>query len=216
MKIKWLCTFWFLLLILNSFSQIRILNQSLIYPDSAVLYVCVDNRLVIEGLDSTKQYAIKLTNGSVSKNEFSKFNEYILQVGIFNSLDTISVAYKNKTLFSKIFRIEKIGEQIAMLDSFQIKIISKAELKKCKSLRVCIPNCISIANQRMTVFSYQIYFDCKTCDEIPVLENKNGELNKNIYKYIDYLKSGDKIYFENIKYSPSGCFRKIDIAYTIK
>lgn len=201
------------MLIENGFSQVKILNQSLIYPDSAVLYVGVGNKIIIIGPDTTKQFEVISSSGTLQSN---KRNEYDARVSKPNSLDTIFVLYKKKIIASKIFRVDLIGEPIAMLDSIKTRIVTKAELKKCKELKVNIPNCISIINERITVFKYQIYFDCKTCDEIPVLENSNGILNKNFYKYIDYLKSGDKIYFENIKYSPSGCFKKIDISYTIK
>ncbi|HUM51146.1 MAG TPA: GldM family protein [Chitinophagales bacterium] len=217
MKIKWLCVLGFLLLIINSFSQIRILNQSLIYPDSAVLYVGVDNWLKIEGTDSSKQYFVHSSYGNLKESSFRNFNTFYLYGNKYNYRDTI-VVYNSKMqkLAEQIFRVDFISDPITVLDSIPVGFITKNQLMKAQRLYVEIPNCL--LRSMYDILSFSVIFNCKKCDDFPVISNAGSFMSPQFFKVIPYLTFGDKVIFEEIKVKGSSAMtRKLPaIAYTIK
>lgn len=201
----------------NLFSQIRILNQSLIFPDSAVLYVGVDNRLKIEGTDSSKQYYVHSSYGNLKEIAFRNFNTFYLYGNKYNYRDTI-IVYNSKMqkLAEQIFRVDFINNPVTVLDSIPVGLITKNQLLKAQRLYVIIPNCL--LRSMFDILSFNVTFDCKKCDGFSVISNTGSFLSPQFYKAIPYLTFGDKVIFEEIKVKGvDGLSRKLpSITYTIK
>lgn len=178
--------------------SIKIINTNLIQPDSAILYAGADNIIRIDGLDSTKEYFISSTFGDLSEEAFLTFNKFYLNGNNLHRFDTISVFdNKQKLLFSKIFRVEKLKMPIVQLDNLKAGVISKDSLQIAEFLKIEIPN--SVIKQPFYVQSFQIYIQCKKCTTVPYLYNEGAYLQEDFYNYLPFLKSGDKLIIQSVK-----------------
>ena len=201
----------------NTVSSVKIVNESLLYPDSAILYANVYNWIKIEGLDSTREYFISSTFGDIVQSPFKEFNNFYLKDSSDHHYDTI-VVFNDKMLpvFSKSFTIQTFSKPVIKLDSLETGTVSKAILKKAELLNVSIPGCNF--KDPCSIQSYQIYIQCKKCKEVPYLYNQGATLQDKFYSYIPLLKAGDKIIFQSIKIrdAKSSILRIPALTYVIK
>ena len=134
-------TFILIFLPLSVVAQYQICNKSLVDSSLSILYVGIENVIEIKGPDDLLDYELIVSTGTLTKmNNEENLYSFVINNNK-NLLDTLSIRSKNKELFSKVFKVEKVGYPVAKVGKIQDTLASTSELVSNPFLIVDIPNC---------------------------------------------------------------------------
>ncbi len=189
----------YLLFFLLSFSQsviaqVKIINLSLLKPDSNILYVGIENKLKIQGLENFNN--IRLFHDGLRANS-SKDGIFYLHVPS-RGISKIKIYYLKKRIISREFYKNVIPSPIAGLGIFSDTTISILDIINEQELKVFLPNCILNMKFGIRNFNTKIVSKKGVQDFGLTYGNK---LPSNLITIISKLESGDKIIFDEIRTS---------------
>jgi hypothetical protein len=173
--------------------QVKIENYSLQKSDTNILYIGIENKIHISGLNSFSNTKILLNGRYYSADKSGIF--YVHSSSIGTSL--IQVLLNSKVIASKTFHSKRINEPIVLLGNFRDTSLSKSEIKNYNILRVLIPDCL--LDVKLPVINYQIMLISKNRDLN--ISNKiiGSKIPAPLITLIEKLEKGDKIIFDDIR-----------------
>jgi hypothetical protein len=202
--------FCFLLFPLTTFCQIGMINSSLVDSSRNVLYRGIENKIVITGITNYDSIKFHSLNGEIVHWEKSNIvpSTFLLKIGTkvhdTLSFDRISIIKLHDTLYTKTFKVDKIGEPLLQLGQIQDSLVSIDEMVENKKLNVVIENCFY--DHQFKVFSFHFTIKPKSGKkEINFQETKgNLLLNRHIRK-IKRLKKDDELIFSQVLAHGADC-----------
>jgi hypothetical protein len=192
-----------------SSAQIDIVSESVNHRDSNVLFIGVDNILILKGANG-RPYVLTANNAEILKLD----GKFLLR--LYNQNNTILKLYKNKKLvLTKTFRVEVVSRPKAQLGAITDTTASISEILANPFLQVVTPN--STYKHEYSVFDFAL----------DVITSENDTLWKSAYmkgnfitdqklKIIRELHLNDQLHFHNIRVTCPGCRIFIVPPLTIK
>lgn len=177
-----------------SFGQISIINLSLTDSSLDIAYVGVDNHIALKGVNRLSTLIISVTNGTIEKYAS---NEYLFRM---QNTDTsvFSVKQNGKVIASKTFKGSTLPSPVAGLGNLKDSVVTMKQIELNPFLAIILPNCFYRNNSTILGFS-AAFFNHETNDSLFTSADRN-KLSPQQLKIIKELKSGDTIYFDNIRY----------------
>jgi len=126
-----------ILLVSHCYSQIRIINSSLVDTSNNILFEGIENDIRIYGNQSNSYRLISKRNAPI--NKFSASN-FIITPGS-GVIDTLLLFDKNKLIHEEIFRINPLPDYILTLGSIKEGLATREQIVLNKRLQVYIPGC---------------------------------------------------------------------------
>ena len=173
-------------------SQVDIINKTLVVQDSSVLYIGIANAIQII---NTKNpfFEIRSASGRLR----STGNPFIFELRPSGpGPDTVYLFDGNEVMFKKGFRAVYLPPIEAKLGTLRKEEATQEEIYINGWLVLTIPNCT--CKTSFVVSSFEIEFDGEDVDE-EVLKIEGDRVTTKARKIIKNLKSGDVVYFDNIK-----------------
>jgi GldM C-terminal domain len=193
----------FVLLFQLSNGQISITNQSLTDSSLGYLYIGVENVIVVSGL--ADNYTINISGGASSIRRLEK-NKYVARVAAQTDNCQIIFLKGSKVIFKKEFKVRIVPDPIATINGLRDTSMKANSLLVNPFISVRLPGCFFRLNY--SVYSFQAIFIQDT-DSTTTSTNRASFSTEQI-KFIKNSKSGDKIYFDNIRVSePNGRLAKL-------
>jgi gliding motility-associated protein GldM len=200
MKTKaFLATALFILLSTVSFSQ----HFAVAADKMNVLYIGVENpvSIAIAGV-SAESIQVSIDNGAITGSK----GKYIVRISD-GSTATIDIMANGKKVGSQMFRVKRIPTPVTYAGQYKGEAhVSKAELESITSVNVTLEN-----------FDFDVHFEVVSFDMSSVSDftsviftSKTKALTPEMKSQLQSLKSGSKVYFENVTVkAPDGTLRKI-------
>lgn len=174
-----------ILLPVSLFSQVEILNNSLINPKARIVYIGVDNNLSLSGMDISK-VEIYTTNGFLANG--TSPGTWILKCSK-KSADTLTLKKNGKIIYKQVMDVKSVPFPEIRLGSSK-GITSKSKIAADPQLRVILPDCLLKVNLAVIQFDVDI-------DEEGIISGYR--LTKNQLSLISQMKSGSKLTFTQLK-----------------
>lgn len=190
--------FAFIILYKLPFAQIAVISESVIHPDSNILYIGVDNIIKVSGINN---YKILSTNSEVNKIQKDKFN-----IRVSNFGESIIKLYKNRKLtFSKVFRIDVIHTPIPQLGTIVDSFSTVREILIDPSLQLVLRG--SSYKHSFQIVRFDITIIRVNGDTISKGNVVGNLIPANQLNIIQRLGDGDHLYFSNIYGTCPDCRR---------
>jgi hypothetical protein len=192
-------TFMWVFLLKSLQGQVVLKNSSLTSPDSALLYIYVDNILEITGVKYDNTIKVSSTN-----SELKKINGKITLIPKLEGNDTVRL-YKGKNkLIEKVFKVAHFETPIVQIAATKDSILYPDKILNTPFVSIIIPH--SIYKCRTTVYGYTLEIKAKR-SEPKFFSCSSSEIPKDALHVIKALKAGDELLFTGIKggIGPSFC-----------
>ena len=191
-------------------AQPDILNISLTDSTKNILFVGVDNRLLLKNISLT-QGSLSIRNG-VLVTKLAK--EFVARVNSDSTKAVITFTKKNKVVFSKEFEIASIPDPVARLGYIPDSIASIGQILANPYLT---SGCNCYLNYPVYIISFKLSINKVQGDEYGGFATGNKLTGEQI-KQIRECSSGDKLVFTDIRaLGPDSRTRKLpDFTITIK
>jgi hypothetical protein len=189
---KSLMFFSMVLLSEKGLSQVDIINKTLIVQDSSVLYIGIANAIQIV---NTKNpfFEIRSASGRLR----STGNPFIFELRPAGpGSDTVYLFDGNEVLLKKAFKAVYLPPIEAKLGTLRKEEATQEEIYINGWLVLTIPNCT--CKTSFEVSSFEIEFDGEDVNE-EIMKIEGDRVTTKARKIIKNLKSGDVVYFDNIK-----------------
>jgi hypothetical protein len=184
----------FLLIILLSktgFSQLDIINNTLLSPDSNTLYIGISNAIKII---NTKNPFFEIR--AASRGLSSTHDPYVFELRATKpGWDTVFVFNGDEMLIQKAFKIVFLPPVEAKLGTLRVDEATQEEIYINGWLVLLIPNCKCTPSY--TVSSFELGFESDEVNE-DVMQIEGDRLTTKARKIIKSLKPGDVVYFDHI------------------
>jgi hypothetical protein len=175
-------------------AQVDIINTSLYKSDIRYLNFGIDNIIKVAGIKDGDDYTLVSSAGSqIKKSNFS--NIFYLEVKRLNTKDTIKVIKNDTAIYQKIFTTEQTKEPVLRLGFISQPFTTLKELSSPNEFEWVFPN----SNLTYSIRSFTFVSSRKPKKEINCVGNS---FTPKVYAAIKKLKSGDKVFIDNIK---AGC-----------
>ncbi|MEP6701169.1 MAG: GldM family protein, partial [Bacteroidota bacterium] len=138
-------------------------------------------------------YAIEITNGGGSLSKTGK-NEYIVRVNSVMDTFSIRITQNGREILRKQFKTRSMPEPFATWNGLKNTTASRSSILTNPFLIVLIPH--YYFRGELNIVSFRATF-VRDADSISTYSGGNQFTNEQI-GIIKLLKSGDKIYFDNI------------------
>lgn len=182
---------------LLSFGQLSLKSKTVAHPDSSVLFIGIDNHLVIEG--TTTKDDIRLTTSKASVSRISN-NEFTVRVSHTGEIPFEIYNYnkpKRKLLLSKVFRSETLNSPEAHLGNTTDTIRTTKEILADPRLLVVIPQ--SNYKHYFTIIRFGLTIRKSNGEILLDAENTPGNMLTKMQKdTIEELTAGDTVTFNEM------------------
>lgn len=220
------------------YSQIVISNVKLIDSTKRILYVGIDNEIVINGIDSTYEIAFKKSLCTLNKSNQTENRFYVRASK--RGRDTLQIKRKNKKIFETEYLIEYIQEPICHFPNVQKGKATKRDIISKPFLYCYIPNnflkikfiissfkvCTIHLNDTLALYDNEKFYRPDTIEvtdpitsEIKLIIKMKKSTNKINYgnkltdfqiKSLEEINIGDKLFISDIEVlCPDGMNRRM-------
>lgn len=171
-------------------AQTSIKNISLTRPDTNLLYIGMRNVLSISGVD-LKRCEVTATNSKIDTTGgiISIIPQYE------EKYDTLTVISKNKVLIKKNYIILKLPNIDFKISNSRDSVIIKEVLISFPYMSAFLPYCLFKHSYRITSFDLKIQ---RTNQREIFYKAISNKYTREMIDEIKSLKSGDKLFFNNI------------------
>jgi GldM C-terminal domain len=186
-----LCKLIFFLLVANAANaQVQLLNTSLIKPDSAILFLGVENKLSLIGIKWNSSI-----NCTSSKCAIDTFTGFIIAKPHLIGLDTLRIFDAKSKVFEKVFRIDTLPNPTMLIAGSADTVLYKEAFAAVPNIAIVYANCLFKSKARVTEFEMTIV---KKDTSIYRIYTRGYFFSEEALSKIELLKRGDKIVFDNI------------------
>jgi hypothetical protein len=178
-------------------AQEQMKNESLIDPNLNIVYIGVQNDIVITGVRNFKHLTLTSSSGSENKSypRKGRFRMSYQKAGI----DTLRLYKKSKLILEKIYTVDRFGDLKIELGTIKDTTATVAEILANPVLNVVIPNCYYNFGIRVIAFEMSFITDNNGVAKITLDPTVGNELHDELIEVIKILNKGDKLFFDNIK-----------------
>lgn len=202
---------------LTILAQADIKNTSLTNPNLALLYMGIENRITVSGLENDT--TLKLTSAAGQVVEFKWNNDprlFFVKIN-YADTDTLKLYQDDELLLTRVYQVKEIGYPIPQLGDIADSIAIIQQILENPTLNVVIPDCYF--DHRFRVFCFKVTFLKAKGDTLKTFDRTNGnQLTNAQTKIIGDLKPGNKIAFTEITATCPDCaLRRLNpLTITIK
>lgn len=172
-------------------AQLRLLNNSLSTPDSAVLYIGINNRISINGLPTVASVSLRNGEMAVVADKDGFFNIATSQKGNL----PVAVYVGNQKKHEVLFSVRRIPDPVVVLGRWRNAAINKDSLLGYHRLEVVLPDCL--ARYKDNVLSFDVQINNGGTDS-PVHHVKGDSLPGELLAMVRQLQAGGQLVFSNI------------------
>ena len=205
-------TFLILLAVLPVFanSQIKIFNISLVDSTQSILYTGIDNVIRFAGVNQSK-FTRKIEKGMLT---YLLDNRIVARVSQPGDTAVIKLLDKNRVIFEQKFKIAEVPSLVATVGHLNDSIATISRLLMNPFLTV---ECLCYLKNDFRVISFEMTVHSAVESDFLLLSSTERFTDEQI-RTIKDCKSGDKLYFDNIRaISPDSRTRKLpSFTITIK
>lgn len=177
-------------------AQIRLRNISLTKPDSSILYLEVDNKLVFDIPVDPKAITIKSTKSKIVLSD-----SILIVAADYLGNDTITVYQGKKQILQQVFMVADLCPGKVKVSNTYDTVISKEQLLAFPTLSIGAPGCLFKPKYYIIDFFVTFYHNGKI---VYKYLNTSDKINASGIEQIMMLERGDKIVFEGVR---CGCPR---------
>ena len=182
----------FTILSVTTYSQVKIINESLTDSSKNIFYIGVDNWIRTSVFDNN--YSITITKGCGTIQETRKGN-YIVRVSAITDLCELFLLKGTKNILRKSYLVRTIGDPVATLSGIRDTTVSRNRILLNPFLSIVIPNCFYQHNIQVVSFT-AIFIN----DRDSLTTNANGNLlSQEQIRLVKEANPGSNIYFDNIR-----------------
>ena len=191
-------------------SQIKVFNISLIDSTRPILYIGVDNAIRFAGINESK-FSKKIEKGMLT---YLGYNQIIARVSQPGDTAIIKLLDKDRIIFERKFKIAEVPSLVATVGHLNDSIATISRLLMNPFLTV---ECLCYLKNDFRVISFEMTVHSAVESDFLLLSSTERFTDEQI-KTIKDCKSGDKLYFDNIRaISPDSRTRKLpSFTITIK
>jgi hypothetical protein len=188
-------------------------NLNLSKPEEPVMYLGVENTIMIQGAYQGKNLQLESRRGKLVMQAGTSIRGTIT----YQHLDTDTIRfYADSVLVSeKIYRVDTLCAPSIALRTISKNQITTDELLKAAKLEAVFPSCIYRWRGRVSKWSYQVYRKGKALGE--EVHSQLNAFDKETRAYFETLKPGDEIQFNVSEITnAANTFKPTSKRYTIK
>jgi len=191
-------------------SQIKIFNISLVDSTQSILYTGIDNVIRFAGVNQSK-FTRKIEKGMLT---YLLDNRIVARVSQPGDTAVIKLLDKNRVIFEQKFKIAEVPSLVATVGHLNDSIATISRLLMNPFLTV---ECLCYLKNDFRVISSEMTVHSAVESDFLLLSSTERFTDEQI-RTIKDCKSGDKLYFDNIRaISPDSRTRKLpSFTITIK
>lgn len=173
--------------------QIKIQNLSLTKPDTAIIYVGIDNKIKVDGLNDNHNTTLMFSGNNIvlDKNGYA-----VIRAAIVGKARMI-LKKEGKELFSKEYTIDLIPKAKTRFGLDEDTRMTFDNILRNNKLSLYLPNCYAKLDYDILSFKLTIYSKEKSITQEHDIEGDKIPLH--IIKFISQLQSGDKLHFKPLR-----------------
>jgi GldM C-terminal domain len=209
MKTKWLGLSLLLLVPTALAAQVQLRNLSLSSPDSAVLYIGINNQLTVAGFKHLQNITLHYHDNIVSPNKDGLFHVAVVTKGNM----PIAVFQGHRKVKEISFAVRQITDPVVVLGNWQDNNIPKDSLLLNRRLRIIFPDCLIDYRDEVLYFDFQII----TGNQSGTVHHiKGNRMPDELLPQLAKLQTGDKLIFTNICSSFAFIHNRFSFSLTIQ
>jgi hypothetical protein len=184
------------------FSQIKITNESLVYPEKRILYLGVVNSIEVNDADSLELTIVDSGKDTVQSSGTTFFYKPKRE----DEFDTLTLLYKGKVIDTAIFKVKVLNKAQVFLGDTRDTTVSKDYILSNPGLRISFYP--SILECWMYINQYDASLIKKNGDEIPLTGVGSKFSNENL-KILEEAEHGDELFIKYITFiSPASSLQR--------
>jgi GldM C-terminal domain len=189
-----LCTLIFFFLVANAaHAQVQLVNASLTKPDSAILFLGVENKLLLSGIKWNSSI-----NCTSSKCAIDTYTGHIIAKPDLTGLDTLRIFDAKSKVFEKVFRIDTLPNPTMLIAGSADTFLYKEAFAGVPNIAIVYTNCLFKSKARVTEFEMTIV---KKDKSIYRIYTRGYLFCEEALSKMQLLKRGDKIFFDSITFA---------------
>lgn len=175
------------------YSQIKVTNESLIYPEKRILYLGVENSIEVNGADSLELIIVDSRKDTVQNLGTTFFYKPRRDDGF----DTLTILYNGKVLDTAIFKVKVLSKAQVYFGETRDTTVSMDYILSNPGLQISFYP--SILKCWMNINQYDASLIKKNGDEIPLTGVGSKFSNENL-KILEGAEHGDALFIKYITF----------------
>ena len=181
----------------HAFAQKKptLINTSLTKPEMAIMYVSVENVIMVYGEIPGKYIRMERSGGPLEVRPGMAMRALLKYTEI--GFDTLRVFDNDKLIIEKVYEIKKLSTYAIGIKGTRDSILTKEEFLKAKSLEVFMPGGYYKPKQKIS--SYTITISNESGKVLQKVKVEGINFSEALELHLDKIKAGTSILFSDIK-----------------
>lgn len=181
----------------NAFAQKKptLINTSLTKPEMAIMYVGVENVIMVYGNIPGKYIRMERSGGPLEVRPGMAMRALLKYTEI--GFDTLRVFDNDKLIIEKVYEIKKLSSYAIGIKGTRDSILTKDEFLKAKSLELFMPGGYYKPKQKIS--SYTITISNESGKVLQKVNVEGTTFSEALELHLDKLKTGTSLLFSDIK-----------------
>ena len=181
----------------NAFAQKKptLINTSLTKPEMAIMYVGVENVIMVYGEIPGKYIRMERSGGSLEVRPGMAMRALLKYTEV--GFDTLRVFDNDKLLIEKVYEIKNLGTYAIGIKGTRDSILTKEEFLKAKNLELFMPGGYYKPKQKIS--SYTITISNESGKVMQKVNVEGTIFSAPLELHLDKIKAGTSLLFSDIK-----------------
>ena len=181
----------------HAFAQKKptLINTSLTKPEMAIMYVSVENVIMVYGNIPGKYIRMERSGGPLEVRPGMAMRALLKYTEV--GFDTLRVFDNDKLIIEKVYEIKKLSTYAIGIKGTRDSILTKEEFLKAKSLEVFMPGGYYKPKQKIS--SYTITISNESGKALQKVNVEGINFSEALELHFDKIKAGTSILFSDIK-----------------
>ncbi|MBK7683143.1 MAG: hypothetical protein IPJ26_12075 [Bacteroidetes bacterium] len=181
----------------NAFAQKKptLINTSLTKPEMAIMYVGVENVIMVYGEIPGKYIRMERSGGPLEVRPGMAMRALLKYTEI--GFDTLRVFDNDKLIIEKVYEIKKLSSYAIGIKGTRDSVLTKEEFLKAKSLELFMPGGYYKPKQKISTYTLTILSESGKVIQKVTVEGIN--FNAALELHLDKIQPRSSILFSDIK-----------------
>lgn len=181
----------------HAFAQKKptLINTSLTKPEMAIMYVGVENVIMVYGNIPGKYIRMERSGGPLEVRPGMAMRALLKYTEV--GFDTLRVFDNDKLIIEKVYEIKKLSSYAIGLKGTRDSVLTKEEFLKAKSLELYMPGGYYKPKQKIS--SYTITILSESGKALQKVNVEGTNFYTPLELHLDKIKAGTSIFFSDIK-----------------
>lgn len=194
---KYIFTLLLLLLYHVAFAQKKptLINTSLTKPEMAIMYVGVENVIMVYGEIPGKYIRMERSGGPLEVRSGMAMRALLKYTEV--GFDTLRVFDNDKLIIEKVYEIKTLGSYAIGIKGTRDSVLTKEEFLKAKSLELYMPG--GYYKPKQKIASYTIFISNESGKVLQKVNVEGTNFSVSLELHLDKIKAGTSLLFSDIK-----------------